>query len=69
MVWIIDDVTELATLIGDVATADPLSLVLLLVGGALIGAASLAFGGLALGAAADLLTPSTPSPAPAERRR
>lgn len=57
MVWIVDNVTTLADLFADVATADPLSLVLFVTGAALVGVASAAMGYLALGAAADALTP------------
>jgi len=39
----------------DIAMADPLSAVLILIGAALVGAASLVFGYLSLGAAASLV--------------
>ena len=50
-------------------TCDPFALLLALVGALFVGGASAAFGYLALGAAADLLTPdlSTESPPQADR--
>lgn len=41
------------------ATQDPLSTVLILIGALLVGAASVVFGGLTLGAAIDLILPDS----------
>jgi hypothetical protein len=62
MVWPLDDLSTLAELFTDVATADPLSAVLLLVGALLVGVTMAVGGVLALGALVEAIVPSPRAP-------
>ena len=59
MVSIVQNLTEMVTLFGDVATSDPLSAALLAVGALFVVAPSAALGYLAAGAAVDLVKPES----------
>ncbi|MFB6146864.1 MAG: hypothetical protein ABEJ08_04180 [Halobacteriaceae archaeon] len=57
-VWPVSDLLELARYFGDVALADPVSTVLLVVGFVLVGGAAAVGGLLTLGAVVDAVTPA-----------
>lgn len=59
---LIQSIIDMPGEFADVATADPLSAVLVAIGGLLTFAAMAVFGGLTLGAVVDLLTPETSGP-------
>jgi len=67
MVSIVDNLTEMVSLFSDVATADPLSAVLLAVGALFVVAPSAALGYLAAGAFVDLLIPESIGRSPPQR--
>jgi hypothetical protein len=62
MVWPVDDLTTLAELFGDVAGADPLSVLLLAVGAAVMAVTMGVATVLALGAVADAIVPTPRAP-------
>ncbi|WP_232687072.1 hypothetical protein [Halobacterium zhouii] len=57
MVWLIDNITTAVDLFGTVARTDPLSAVLLALGGLLVAFSSAIFGYLALGGLLEPLAP------------
>lgn len=59
MVWILDELVRAGELFTEVALEDPLSAVLLAMGAAITAFSMALFGGLSLGAVADLLTPGS----------
>lgn len=67
MAGLIQNLTEMARLFGDVATTDPVSALLLLVGALLVGFSSLLFGYLALGGIGAALIPDTSPKRPQQR--
>lgn len=66
MVWIIDNLTTMVEHFTTAATTDPISAVGILFGALFVGAASAAFGGMALG---GLLKPLLPDGAVTRQRR
>jgi hypothetical protein len=67
MVSIIENVTEMVDLFGNVATFGPLSAVLLAMGALLVVGASGVFGYLAVGALVDILIPESLGRAPPQQ--
>jgi hypothetical protein len=67
MASLIDNVTEIIGLFGDVATTDPISAVLLLAGAGLVGFSSLFFGYLTLGAIGSSLIPESAGRGPPQQ--
>ena len=66
-VWPLSDLMDAAGYFGDVATTDPLSTLLIVVGNLLIVLSMAALGYLALGAAVDYVIPESPGRAPPRR--
>lgn len=59
MVWLLDDPVSMVEYLTTAATTDPISALLVALGGLFVVAASVAFGGIALGGILDTFAPDS----------